>query len=55
MKRFKNILIVARDRKDDRKSLHRAVKLAERNKARLSILEVIEIPEKEIDRESPGY
>jgi len=42
--------MVARDRKDDRKSLHRAVKLAERNKARLSILEVIEIPEKEISR-----
>jgi len=50
MKRFKNILMVAKDRKYDRKSLHRAVELAERNKAKLNILEVIEIPEKEILR-----
>ena len=50
MKRFKNILMVAEDRKNDRKSLRRALELAERNSARLNILEVIEIPEKEISR-----
>ncbi len=50
MKRFKNILLVLKDRKYDRKSLHRAVELAERNKAKLNILEVVEIPEKEILR-----
>ena len=42
--------MVAEDRKNNRKPLHRAMELAERNNARLSILEVIEIPEKKIAR-----
>lgn len=50
MKRFKNILIVTNGSKSDRQSLRRAVDLAKRNDAKLSLLEVIEVSESEISR-----
>jgi universal stress protein E len=50
MQRFKNILIVTNGSKNDRKSLRRAVDLAKRNDAALSLIEVIEFPESEISR-----
>jgi universal stress protein E len=50
MQRFKNILIVTNGSKNDSKSLRRAVDLAKRNDAALSLIEVIEFPESEISR-----
>jgi nucleotide-binding universal stress UspA family protein len=50
MKRFKNILIVTKGSKGDRQSLRRAIDLAKRNNASLSLLEVIEVSENDISR-----
>ncbi len=50
MKRFKNILIAANGSKGDRRSLRRAIDLAKRNNARLSLIEVIDLPERDISR-----
>jgi nucleotide-binding universal stress UspA family protein len=50
MKRFKNILVVTRNTPGDTHSLRRAAELAKRNKAHLSLIEVIETPESEIEK-----
>ena len=50
MKRFKNILIVTKGSKSDRQSLRRAVDLAIRNDAKLSLMEVIEVSDGEVSR-----
>lgn len=50
MKRFRNILIVTRGNKGDRRSLRRAVDLAKRNGADLSLMEVMEASDGEISR-----
>ncbi len=50
MQRFKNILIVTNGKKSDRKSLKRAVDLAKRNNADLSLLEVLDVSDREISR-----
>ena len=44
MKRFKNILLVLNGQESDKHSLRRAAGLAERNNAKLSLIEVIETP-----------
>jgi nucleotide-binding universal stress UspA family protein len=50
MKRFKNILVVTQNLTGDRHALRKAAELSQRNKARLSLIEVIETPESEIEK-----
>ena len=42
MKRFKKILLVSREGTGERATLARAVELAKRNRARLTLIEVVE-------------
>jgi universal stress protein E len=50
MKQFKNILLVATGQESDRQSLGRAVELAKRSLANLSLIEVVDAPASEISK-----
>jgi nucleotide-binding universal stress UspA family protein len=48
MKRFKKILLVSREGTGERATLARAVELAKRNRAHLTLVEVVEEPPREL-------